>query len=84
PDFEPIGISAGIHLVTWLPPDLDEKSVVSAAAARGVGVSGVGPYRLSHPGRDGLIFGYSSLNERTITEGIGLVAEAVAALRDGS
>jgi GntR family transcriptional regulator / MocR family aminotransferase len=81
PDFEPIGISAGIHLVTWLPPDLDEKSVVAAAAAGGVGVSGVGPYRLSHPGRDGLIFGYSSLNERTITEGIGLVAEAVAGLR---
>jgi GntR family transcriptional regulator/MocR family aminotransferase len=84
PDFEPIGISAGIHLVAWLPADLDEESVVAAAADRGVGVSGVHPYRLTRPGRDGLIFGYSSLNERSITDGIGLLAAAVAELRDGS
>jgi len=84
PDFVPIGISAGIHLVAWLPGDLDEESVVAAAADRGVGVSGVGPYRLNGPGRDGLIFGYSSLNERSITDGIGLLAAAVAELRDGS
>src|SRR5262245_12576591 len=81
PDFEPIGISAGIHLVAWLPADLDEESVVAAAADRGVGVSGVRPYRLNGPGRDGLIFGYSSLGERSIAEGIGLLAAAVAELR---
>ncbi|HYJ67921.1 MAG TPA: PLP-dependent aminotransferase family protein [Nocardioidaceae bacterium] len=86
PDFEPTGISAGIHLVAWLPPDLDEESVVAAAARRGVGISGVGESRIS-PGRAGLVFGYSSLNERAIGEGIGLLADAVADVRsraDGS
>jgi GntR family transcriptional regulator / MocR family aminotransferase len=81
PDFEPTGISAGIHLVAWLPPDLDEESVVAAAARRRVQVSGVGPNRMA-PGRPGLVFGYSSLNERSITEGIGLIADAVADVRD--
>ncbi len=81
PDFEPIGISAGIHLVAWLPDDLDEKSVAAAAADRGVGVSCVGPYRIENPGPQGLIFGYSSLNERQIVEGIDLLAAAVADLR---
>jgi GntR family transcriptional regulator/MocR family aminotransferase len=81
PDFEPVGISAGIHLVAWLPDDLDEKSVATAATDRGLDVSGVGPYRLEHPGREGLIFGYSSLNERLIVEGIDLLAAAVADLR---
>jgi GntR family transcriptional regulator/MocR family aminotransferase len=82
PDFEPIGASAGIHLVAWLPADLDEGSVVAAAARHGVGVPGVRPYRLTDTGRDGLIFGYSSLNERSIADGIRLLAAAVADLRD--
>ncbi|HEY0449095.1 PLP-dependent aminotransferase family protein [Actinophytocola sp.] len=81
PDFEPAGRAAGQHLVAWLPPDLSEASVVAAAAARDVGVYGVSPYRLSSRGRDGLIFGYASLSERTIAEGIDVLAEVVAALR---
>jgi GntR family transcriptional regulator / MocR family aminotransferase len=31
PWLEPSGISAGLHLVTWLPPHLDETTVVEAA-----------------------------------------------------
>jgi GntR family transcriptional regulator / MocR family aminotransferase len=81
PDFEPIGISAGIHLVARLPADLDEASVTAAAAARGVRVPGVAAYRLSHPGPGGLIFGYSSLGERAIADGIALLATAVADVR---
>jgi GntR family transcriptional regulator/MocR family aminotransferase len=80
PDLEVVGVAAGQHLVAWLPPDLDEADVVQAALARGVGVYGVGPYRLS-PGRGGLLFGYASLNERAIAEGVGLLADAVADLR---
>jgi GntR family transcriptional regulator/MocR family aminotransferase len=34
PQLEPVGVSAGLHLVTWLPPHLDEAAVVDAAARR--------------------------------------------------
>jgi len=77
PDLEPAGVSAGLHLVAWLPPDLDETTVVNAAARRGLGVYGVAPYRISSPGRGGLIFGYATLNERVIAEGIGMLADVV-------
>jgi GntR family transcriptional regulator/MocR family aminotransferase len=82
PDLEPAGVAAGLHLVTWLPPDLDEIAVVEAAARRGLGVYGVTPYRISSDGPGGLIFGYATLNERTITEGIALLAAAIRDLRE--
>jgi GntR family transcriptional regulator / MocR family aminotransferase len=81
PDLVPTGISAGFHLVTWLPPDLDEALVVDAAGTLGLGVYGITPYRISNAGPGGLLFGYAGLNEATITEGIDLLAEAIAVVR---
>ena len=46
PELEPAGIAAGLHLVAYLPDDLDEAAVVEAAAARGVAVDGLAPYRI--------------------------------------
>lgn len=77
PELEPAGVAAGLHLVTWLPAGLDETAVVEAAARRGLGVYGVTPYRLSSEGPGGLIFGYATLSERTIDEGIELLARAI-------
>ncbi len=81
PDLEPIGISAGMHVTAWLPDGLEEAAVVAAAARAGLGVYGVGPYRMAPGGRPGLVFGYGSLSEREITAGIALLARTVAALR---
>jgi GntR family transcriptional regulator / MocR family aminotransferase len=80
PGLEPAGISAGLHLVTWLPPDLDEATVVGAARQAGVALDAVGPYRISNPGPDGLIFGYATVNERAIAEGVARLAQVVAGL----
>jgi GntR family transcriptional regulator/MocR family aminotransferase len=80
PDFEATGISAGLHVVTWLPADLDETALAEAAATRGLGVYGLRPYRMS-PGRDALLFAYGNLSETAIGDGIGILAEAVAAIR---
>ena len=74
PWLQPSGVSAGLHLVTWLPPHLDEATVVDAAARAGVGIDGVTPYRISHPGPGGLIFGYATVNEQAIAEGIDILA----------
>jgi GntR family transcriptional regulator/MocR family aminotransferase len=77
PELEPAGIAAGLHLVAYLPAELDEAAVVDAAARRGVAVDGLAPYRISGDGRPGLIFGYAALSERAIAEGVGLLAEAI-------
>jgi GntR family transcriptional regulator/MocR family aminotransferase len=81
PDMEPTGISAGMHVTTWLSADLDEAAVVDAAAKRGLGVYGVRPYRMSRGGRAGLVFGYGSLSERAIADGVDILADVVAMLR---
>lgn len=81
PDLEPAGVSAGLHLVAWLPPDLDEAAVVAAAGRQGVRVNGVAQYRLSPTGRGGLIFGYSALSERAVANGVARLATAIAAVR---
>jgi GntR family transcriptional regulator/MocR family aminotransferase len=82
PELEPAGIAAGLHLVAWLPEDLDEQAVIGAAAREGVAVAGVSPYRLAAASRGGLIFGYSNLSERAIADGVARLARAVARVRD--
>jgi GntR family transcriptional regulator/MocR family aminotransferase len=74
PELEPAGIAAGLHLVAYLPAGVDEDRVVAAAAARGIAVYGLRPYRLS-PGRPGLVFGYAALSEDAIRAGISSLAE---------
>jgi GntR family transcriptional regulator/MocR family aminotransferase len=78
PGFEPAGIAAGLHLVAYLPPGLDEATAIDAAARRGVAVYGLEPYRLTHPGRPGLLFGYATLDETTIARGVRRLAAALA------
>jgi GntR family transcriptional regulator/MocR family aminotransferase len=77
---EPAGVSAGLHLVAWLPPELDEAAVAGAAWRAGVAVDTVGPYRISNPGPGGLIFGYATVSERGIAEGVARLARAVGEL----
>ncbi len=81
PELKPAGIAAGLHLVAWLPDDLDETAVIEAAAGEGVAVAGVAPYRLTPaPRGGGLIFGYSNLSERAIADGVTRLARAIASL----
>ncbi len=81
PDLVPAGVAAGQHVVAWLPPDLDEAAVVAAAARHGLGIHGVGPYRIAGTGPGGLIFGYAILNETAIAEGVALLATAIREVR---
>ena len=78
PELEPAGIAAGLHLVAYLPHGTDERAVVEAAARRGVAVHALAPYRIAHPGRPGLIFGYATLGDRALIEGVQTLAEAMS------
>ncbi len=78
PDFRPVGASAGLHVVAWLPPGVDEAGLIERAAALGVAIDGVAPYHAVSPDPPGgLLFGYGTLTEAEIEEGIRLVAQVV-------
>ncbi len=78
PVLRPVGASAGLHVLAWLPAGVDEANLVERAAAVGVGVDGVTPYRIArHDGAGGLLFGYGTESEAGIEEGIRLIARAM-------
>lgn len=84
PAFRPVGASAGLHVLAWLPDSIDEAALVIGAAERGVGLTGVTPYRVGdRGGPGGVLFGYGTVTEAAIDEGIRLIAEAVDAMRGG-
>ncbi len=81
PDVRPVGASAGLHVLGWLPPDTDEATVVEAAMRAGLRVQGLGagPTGPRRPG--GLILGYGLVPEDRIEPGIARLAEVVATVR---
>jgi GntR family transcriptional regulator/MocR family aminotransferase len=85
PDLTPTGISAGLHLPAWLPPDLEgaEARIVAAADRAGIAVAGVATRRVA-PGPAGLLFGYGVIAEDRIDDGIRALASVVADIRRAS
>jgi GntR family transcriptional regulator/MocR family aminotransferase len=83
PAIRPRGAAAGLHLLLDLPADLDEDAVMAAAAARGVGLDGLGEQRMT-PGPPGLILGYGRIAEPAIDRGVARLAEAIGAVTRGS
>ena len=43
-----------------------------------MGLDAVGPYRITNPGPGGLIFGYATVSERVIAEGIARLAGVIS------
>jgi GntR family transcriptional regulator/MocR family aminotransferase len=82
PDVRPVGASAGLHVLAWLPPGTDEADVVARARAAGVNVEPLAPY-WSAGGPPGLLFGYGGITEAAIDEGVRIIANAVRVARDG-
>jgi GntR family transcriptional regulator/MocR family aminotransferase len=71
------GVAAGLFVVAELPDDVDEEALVSAAAARGVGVEGLAWHRFAADGPPGLVLGYGNLSGQAIERGIREVGQAL-------
>ncbi|HEX4427963.1 MAG TPA: PLP-dependent aminotransferase family protein [Frankiaceae bacterium] len=77
PELRPSGISAGMHLLTWLPDELSEEVLIARAAAAGIRLDALAPYRLTPGGPGGLVFGYAAINESAIPGAIRELASAI-------
>jgi GntR family transcriptional regulator/MocR family aminotransferase len=77
PDFVPTGASAGLHVLAWMPDDIEETRIVEAAAASGVGLQAVSPAYAAPPPHGGIVFGYGSIAEHRIEEGLARVAALI-------
>jgi len=87
PELRPVGAAAGLHILAWLPPDLDPEAIVGAAAAAGIGIGSLAPGAAvgttAMPGTPGgLVFGYGIIRERGIDDGLTRLAAVMAELRE--
>jgi GntR family transcriptional regulator/MocR family aminotransferase len=73
PDARVSGVAAGLHVLVMLGPGIDEQSLLSAAAARGVRAEGLSWHRMSEAGPAGLVLGFGNLGEAAIERGVGLL-----------
>ena len=75
------GAGAGLHLVAWLRPDLDEQRIAATAVEQGVAVYPIGRFALGLPSRAGLLMGFAALEPARIRAGLkrlGAVVRAAA------
>ncbi len=77
PALDPVGASAGLHLLAWLPDHMDETSLLAAAEANGIAMVGVGRYHVTPPGRGGVIFGYGRIEAEAIDGAIAMLAQVI-------
>ncbi len=66
----PVPSAAGLHLAAFTQPSANVEMIVEQARRLGVGVYSLRRFQVGRGGRNGLVFGYSSLSERDITEGL--------------
>ncbi|MFN2419584.1 MAG: PLP-dependent aminotransferase family protein [Candidatus Limnocylindria bacterium] len=81
PELRVTGTAAGLHLLAWLPPDLDEATIVRRAGEVGLHVYGMAPHRMRPASPEGLIFGYANLTESQIGAGVRQLASVIEMAR---
>ena len=68
---------AGMHLVAWLPPHVDDVSMAEAAADAGISAPPLSYYSVDPPKRGALMLGYTGVAPPRIKFGIRRLAEAL-------
>ncbi|HEY1014648.1 MAG TPA: PLP-dependent aminotransferase family protein, partial [Herpetosiphonaceae bacterium] len=68
---------AGMHLVAWLPPGMDDRRASDQAARHEVNAAALSRYSLEPLPRGGLLLGYASTAEAAIPEGARRLALAL-------
>jgi GntR family transcriptional regulator/MocR family aminotransferase len=84
PELDPIGVAAGLHVFSWLPPDLDETAIVESALRHGLILEGAQRYHVAGHGRSGLLFGYGQTDTEAIREGVVALRRALDEVRAAS
>jgi GntR family transcriptional regulator / MocR family aminotransferase len=79
PSVRPVGASAGLHVLAWLPSGIDESDVVARAADAGVRIEPLAPF-WGDGGPPGLLFGYGSITEGAIDDGVSIIADVISGL----
>lgn len=72
---------AGLNLVIWLPPRMDDRDVAAAAAAAGVDVIAISTLRIQRDrsSRPGLLLGFGGVRDADLADGVSALARVIRA-----
>ncbi|HEY1275870.1 MAG TPA: hypothetical protein VGF25_13210, partial [Thermoleophilaceae bacterium] len=79
PAWRPHSGASGLYALVELPGDVDEPSLLAAAARHGVGIEGLSLHSYTGERRPGVVLGHAYLAEPAIERGTGLLADALRA-----
>jgi GntR family transcriptional regulator/MocR family aminotransferase len=83
PALRPVGASAGLHVLAWLPSGVDENAVLRAAGEAGIWLETLGGSWIGDGNPGGIIFGYGSIAETAIDAGIRRLTPSLSRRRRG-
>lgn len=70
-DYVTVGAAeAGLHLVAWCIPPIQDQLIAKVAWQQGVEVAPISAYAMLSPARSGLVLGYGMLNQDEIRTGV--------------
>ena len=72
---------AGLHVMLYLQPGLNEALLIRAAAQQGLHFYAGSPYHLNPPPAPSILLGFSGLDEAQIEVGIGRLAQLIEQVR---
>ena len=73
-----------MHLVAWLPDEINAEVVAEKAAEQNLKVSPIAAYSFNPHPPNGLIFGYTSFTENQIKAGVKKLARILKNIHAGS
>jgi GntR family transcriptional regulator/MocR family aminotransferase len=71
---------AGLHVVGWLSPGIDDRPVSEQLSAQGIEALPISSYALTPQPRGGLILGYAAVNAAAIRKGVRRLEKTLAAV----
>jgi GntR family transcriptional regulator/MocR family aminotransferase len=70
-------VDAGLHVMLYIPQEIDESALVGEASKSGVGIYAGAPYHLDPQLRPSILLGFSGLNNEEIKEGVARLSEVM-------
>jgi GntR family transcriptional regulator / MocR family aminotransferase len=68
---------AGMHLVGWLPDDIDDGEAARKAALQNIRFQSTSDSSINKYPRNGLVFGYAAFDEKQIKRGVGKLTKVL-------
>ena len=79
-DSRPGGVAAGLFVAVRLPVGVDEDALLSAAAAQGVGLTGLAGHCIGESPAAGLVLGFAHVSEQAMGEALRRIQHALTCI----